>query len=170
MKVAGNGAAAPRGDRPDSAAKLQTTALTDKTKAQAFPYGTYLYTSFSGSWFPLVKSSEIPGVRVNFRARIRHRPVTLIWPKTKTRRGKTAGSQIVAAGNLGSEGARKRRAGTTRANARAYFCHVRFLWRFAFKRFRRLCLFIFRRRFFFRLPMVLNSERSRCGAAAALSS
>ena len=37
----------------------------------------------------------------------------------------------------------------------AYFCHVRFLWRFAFKRFRRLCLFIFRRRFFFRLPMVI---------------
>jgi hypothetical protein len=35
-----------------------------------------------------------------------------------------------------------------------YFCHVRFLWRFDFKRFRRLCLFIFRRRFFFRLPMV----------------
>ncbi len=38
--------------------------------------------------------------------------------------------------------------------ASAYFCHVRFLWRFAFKRFRRLCLFIFSRRFFFRLPMV----------------
>ena len=38
--------------------------------------------------------------------------------------------------------------------ASAYFCHVRFLWRFAFKRFRRLCLFIFKRRFFFRLPMV----------------
>jgi hypothetical protein len=37
---------------------------------------------------------------------------------------------------------------------RGYFCHVRFLWRFDFKRFRRLCLFIFRRRFFFRLPMV----------------
>jgi hypothetical protein len=30
---------------------------------------------------------------------------------------------------------------------------VRFLWRLDFKRLRRLCLFIFRRRFFFRLPM-----------------
>jgi len=28
------------------------------------------------------------------------------------------------------------------------------LWRFAFKRFRRLCLFIFNRRFFFKFPMV----------------
>ena len=36
----------------------------------------------------------------------------------------------------------------------AHFCHVRFLWRLDFKRFRRLCLFILRRRFFFRLPMV----------------
>jgi hypothetical protein len=36
----------------------------------------------------------------------------------------------------------------------AHFCQVRFLWRFAFKRFLRLCLFIFSRRFFFRLPMV----------------
>ena len=35
-----------------------------------------------------------------------------------------------------------------------HFCHVRFLCRFDFKRLRRLCLFIFRRRFFFRLPMV----------------
>ena len=35
-----------------------------------------------------------------------------------------------------------------------HFCHVRFLWRFDFKRFLRLCLFIFNRRFFFRLPMV----------------
>ena len=34
-----------------------------------------------------------------------------------------------------------------------YFCHVRFLWRFDFKRFLRLCLFIFKRRFFFRLPI-----------------
>jgi hypothetical protein len=34
-----------------------------------------------------------------------------------------------------------------------HFCHVRFLWRLAFKRFLRLCLFIFRRRFFFRFPM-----------------
>jgi hypothetical protein len=30
---------------------------------------------------------------------------------------------------------------------------VRFLWRFDFKRLRRLCLFILRRRFFLRLPM-----------------
>lgn len=37
--------------------------------------------------------------------------------------------------------------------SRTYFCHVRFLWRFAFKRFRRLCFDILRRRFFFRLPM-----------------
>ena len=36
----------------------------------------------------------------------------------------------------------------------AYFCQVRFLCRLAFKRLRRLCLFIFSRRFFFRLPMV----------------
>lgn len=36
----------------------------------------------------------------------------------------------------------------------AHFCHVRFLWRLDFKRFLRLCLFILRRRFFFRLPMV----------------
>jgi hypothetical protein len=35
----------------------------------------------------------------------------------------------------------------------AYFCHVRFLWRFDFKRLRRLCLFIFSRRFFLRFPM-----------------
>ena len=35
----------------------------------------------------------------------------------------------------------------------AYFCHVRFLWRLDFKRLRRLCLFIFSRRFFFRLPI-----------------
>jgi hypothetical protein len=41
-------------------------------------------------------------------------------------------------------------------NRSGYFCHVRFLWRFAFKRFRRLCLFIFRRRFFFRLPMLFE--------------
>lgn len=33
---------------------------------------------------------------------------------------------------------------------------LRFLWRFDFKRLRRLCLFIWRRRFFLRLPMVLN--------------
>lgn len=35
-----------------------------------------------------------------------------------------------------------------------YFCQVRFLCRFAFKRFRRLCFDILRRRFFLRLPMV----------------
>ena len=40
---------------------------------------------------------------------------------------------------------------------KAYFCHVRFLWRLAFKRLRRLCLFIWRRRFFFRLPMVVKN-------------
>lgn len=39
----------------------------------------------------------------------------------------------------------------------AYCCHERFLWRWDFKRLRRLCLFIFKRRFFFRLPMVLES-------------
>jgi len=31
--------------------------------------------------------------------------------------------------------------------------HVRFLWRLAFKRLRRLCFDILRRRFFLRLPM-----------------
>ena len=35
-----------------------------------------------------------------------------------------------------------------------YFCQVRFLCRFDFKRLRRLCFDILRRRFFFRLPMV----------------
>ena len=44
--------------------------------------------------------------------------------------------------------------GQPQADSAAYFCHVRFLWRLDFKRLRRLCLFIFRRRFFFRLPMV----------------
>src|SRR5690606_19069639 len=34
-----------------------------------------------------------------------------------------------------------------------YFCQVRFLWRLDFKRLRRLCLFIWRRRFFLRLPI-----------------
>jgi hypothetical protein len=53
--------------------------------------------------------------------------------------------------------------------AAAHFCHVRFLWRFDFKRFRRLCLFIFRRRFFFRLPMVIDfGEGSRCVPLPAL--
>ena len=55
------------------------------------------------------------------------------------------------------------------ASALAHFCHVRFLWRFDFKRLRRLCLFIFKRRFFFRLPMVVRvSERAPCDAPAAL--
>ena len=35
-----------------------------------------------------------------------------------------------------------------------YFCHVRFLWRFALRRLRRLCFDILRRRFFLRFPMV----------------
>ena len=43
---------------------------------------------------------------------------------------------------------------------RFYFCHVRFLWRLAFRRFRRLCLDIFRRRFFLRFPMVKVVFRS----------
>ena len=43
--------------------------------------------------------------------------------------------------------------GSTARAAPNYFCHVRFLWRLDFKRFRRLCLFIFRRRFFLRFPM-----------------
>jgi hypothetical protein len=42
----------------------------------------------------------------------------------------------------------------------AYFCHVRFLWRFALRRFRRLCFDIFRRRFFLRFPMVKVGFRS----------
>ncbi len=55
------------------------------------------------------------------------------------------------------------------ARAAAHFCHVRFLWRLAFKRFLRLCLFILRRRFFFRLPMVIIfGERSRCVPASGL--
>jgi hypothetical protein len=41
-----------------------------------------------------------------------------------------------------------------------YFCHVRFLWRFALRRFRRLCFDIFRRRFFLRFPMVKVGFRS----------
>ena len=42
----------------------------------------------------------------------------------------------------------------------AYFCQVRFLWRFALRRFRRLCFDIFRRRFFLRFPMVKVGFRS----------
>jgi len=41
-----------------------------------------------------------------------------------------------------------------------HFCHVRFLWRFALRRFRRLCFDIFRRRFFLRFPMVKVGSRS----------
>jgi hypothetical protein len=37
-----------------------------------------------------------------------------------------------------------------------YFCHVRFLCRLDFRRLRRLCFDIFRRRFFLRLPMVMK--------------
>jgi hypothetical protein len=48
-----------------------------------------------------------------------------------------------------------------------HFCHVRFLWRFDFKRFLRLCVFIFNRRFFFRLPIV-NSDRPTCCRPARL--
>jgi len=50
---------------------------------------------------------------------------------------------------------------TARRAVSSYFCQVRFLWRFAFKRFRRLCLFILRRRFFFRLPMVRGQPCAR---------
>ena len=79
----------------------------------------------------------------------------------KTRRvGRRVGARIEGGGGRG--GARLRA---------AHFCHVRFLWRCAFKRFRRLCLFIFRRRFFFRLPMVMRvGERAPCSAPVALSS
>lgn len=42
-----------------------------------------------------------------------------------------------------------------------YFCHVRFLWRLAFKRLRRLCLFIFNRRFFLRFPIECGWRRLR---------
>ena len=60
---------------------------------------------------------------------------------------------------------RRRRTGA----ALVYFCQVRFLWRLAFKRFRRLCLFIFKRRFFFRLPMVIGfGEWAPCDAPAGL--
>ncbi len=46
--------------------------------------------------------------------------------------------------------------------------HVRFLCRLAFKRLRRLCCDIFRRRFFLRLPMILKVNREKCGLAACL--
>jgi hypothetical protein len=35
-----------------------------------------------------------------------------------------------------------------------HFCQVRFLWRLAFRRLRRLCFDILRRRFFLRLPIL----------------
>lgn len=48
----------------------------------------------------------------------------------------------------------------TNERAGFYFCQVRFLWRFAFRRFRRLCFDILRRRFFLRFPMVKVVFRS----------
>ena len=38
-------------------------------------------------------------------------------------------------------------------SADGYLCHVRFLCRLDFKRLRRLCFDILRRRFFFKLPI-----------------
>lgn len=58
--------------------------------------------------------------------------------KIKTRRNKAGGLASADQASLGA----------------GYFCHVRFLWRFALRRLRRLCFAILRRRFFFRLPMV----------------
>jgi hypothetical protein len=66
-------------------------------------------------------------------------------------KGWEAADKKPAAAGGGLQG---REAERSRERDAAHFCHVRFLWRFDFKRFRRLCLFIFRRRFFFRLPMV----------------
>lgn len=56
------------------------------------------------------------------------------------------------------------RCGGGRAPA-PYFCQVRFLWRLALRRFRRLCFDIFRRRFFLRFPM-----RGTCERASGVSS
>lgn len=39
-----------------------------------------------------------------------------------------------------------------------YFCQVRFLCRFAFRRLRRLCFDIFRRLFFFRFPIEIKES------------
>ena len=47
----------------------------------------------------------------------------------------------------------------------AYLCQVRFWWRWDFKRLRRLCLFIFSRRFFFRLPIGFRCLREPHRAA-----
>jgi hypothetical protein len=70
--------------------------------------------------------------------------------------GGTGPNPAVAGVQKTRRGRRRVRKGNDPGENRAgYFCHVRFLWRLAFKRFRRLCLFIFRRRFFFRLPMVI---------------
>ena len=44
------------------------------------------------------------------------------------------------------------------AARKAYFCHVRFLWRLAFKRLRRLCLAIFAFRLFLMDPMCCFSK------------
>jgi hypothetical protein len=68
-----------------------------------------------------------------------------------------AATRTQAAANLEKTNPAAKAAGFEREDGSAvapHFCHVRFLWRFAFKRFLRLCLFIFKRRFFFRLPMV----------------
>jgi len=46
--------------------------------------------------------------------------------------------------------------------------HVRFLCRLDFKRFRRLCFDILRRRFFFRLPMLIKVNLKPCGTGRAL--
>jgi len=50
-----------------------------------------------------------------------------------------------------------------------YFCHVRFLWRLDFKRFRRLCLFILSRRFFLRFPMGFRRTKVLPGSRAVES-
>lgn len=87
--------------------------------------------------------------------------------KNKTRRANGGFEEAMLATSIARAIAAHRQSD---APGRAYFCHVRFLWRLAFKRLRRLCLFIFRRRFFFRLPMVLNGERSPCSSRGGLSS
>lgn len=63
---------------------------------------------------------------------------------------------------------KKARCGKQRAKAEltsTYFCHVRFLCRFALSRLRRLCFDIFNRRFFFRLPMDWINECSTVRSA-----
>ena len=65
--------------------------------------------------------------------------------------------------DAGRRGLRK-----ARAKSAPHCCQERFLWRCDFKRLRRLCLFIFRRRFFLRLPInkrIQRAERApRCKA------